>query len=147
MKVILKADVKNVGKKGEVVDVSDGYATNFLIKRGLAIVQNKANLNDLNKQKEEERLKDLKAREEANHLKEKLKNIEVIFHEKAGIEGRLHHAITAKMIEDKLNKDFNIQIDKKNFKNFAPIKALGEVKIEVILYKDITTRINIQVIE
>ena len=55
MKVILIADVKNVGKKGEVVDVSEGYATNFLIKKRLAILQNKANLNDLNKQKEEEK--------------------------------------------------------------------------------------------
>ena len=59
MKVILIADVKNVGKKGDVVDVSEGYATNFLIKKHLAILQNKANLNDLNKKKEEEKKLDL----------------------------------------------------------------------------------------
>ena len=59
MKVILVADVKNVGKKGDVVDVSEGYATNFLIKKRLAILQNKANLNDLNKQKEEAKKLDI----------------------------------------------------------------------------------------
>ena len=69
MKVILIADVKNVGKKGEVVDVSEGYATNFLIKKRLAILQNKANLNDLNKQKEEEKRLDIANREKAMNLK------------------------------------------------------------------------------
>ena len=147
MKVILKVDVKNVGKKNEVVEVSDGYANNFLIKKGLAIMQNKANLNDLNKQKEEERQKDLQAREQALILKEKFKDIAVVFEEKAGLEGRLHHAITAKMIEEKLKNDFNIEIDKKNFKNFAPIKALGEFKLELTLYKDITTKLNIEIKE
>ena len=71
MKVILTADVKNVGKKGEVVDVSEGYATNFLIKKRLAILQNKANLNDLNKQKEEEKRLDIANREKAMNLKNK----------------------------------------------------------------------------
>ena len=82
MKVILKVDVKNVGKKNEVVEVSDGYANNFLIKKGLAIMQNKANLNDLNKQKEEERQKDLQAREQALILKEKFKDITVVLKKK-----------------------------------------------------------------
>lgn len=147
MKVILKVDVKNVGKKGEIVEVSDGYANNFLLKRGLAILQNKSNLNDLNKQKEEEKQKDLKAREEASILKEKLKDVVVVFHEKAGLEGRLHHAITAKMIEDKLFNDFSLKVDKKNFKNFAPIKALGDVKVEVVLYKDIISKLNVRIEE
>ena len=79
MKVILIADVKNVGKKGEVVDVSEGYATNFLIKKGLAILQNKANLNDLNKKKEEEKKLDMQNRQVAMQQLEKLKGIVVIF--------------------------------------------------------------------
>ena len=80
MKVILIADVKNVGKKGDVVDVSEGYATNFLIKKRLAVLQNKANLNDLNKQKEEEKRIDMQKRQEAADLKNKLQKIVVVFY-------------------------------------------------------------------
>ena len=107
MKVILIADVKNVGKKGDVVDVSEGYATNFLIKKRLAILQNKANLNDLNKQKEEEKKLDIQSRQTAMELKEKLKGIVVIFKEHAGTEGRLHSAITSKMLEAKMANEYN----------------------------------------
>ena len=147
MKVILIADVKNVGKKGEVVDVSEGYATNFLIKKRLAILQNKANLNDLNKQKEEEKRLDIAKREEAVNLKNKLTGVVVIFKEHAGTEGRLHSAITSKMLEEKLLKEHNIKVDKKNFKNFMPIKATGKATVDVVLYKDILGKINIEVVE
>lgn len=147
MKVILIADVKNVGKKGDVVDVSEGYATNFLIKKRLAILQNKANLNDLNKQKEEEKKLDMENRQVAMQQLEKLKGIVVIFKEHAGTEGRLHSAITAKMLEAKLNDEFSLKVDKKNFKNYTPIKAIGKATVDVILYKDIVGRINIEVVE
>ena len=147
MKVILIADVKNVGKKGEVVEVSEGYATNFLIKKRLAILQNKANLNDLNKQKEEEKRLDIANREKAMNLKNKLNTITVVFKEHPGTEGRLHSAITSKMLEEKLDKEFQIKVDKKNFKNFAPIKAIGKVTIDVVLYKDIIGKINIEIKE
>jgi len=147
MKVILIADVKNVGKKGDVVDVSEGYATNFLIKKRLAVLQNKANLNDLNKQKEEEKRIDMQKRQEAADLKNKLQKIVVVFYENAGMEGRLHSAITSKMLEEKLDKEFQIKVDKKNFKNFAPIKAIGKVTIDVVLYKDIIGKINIEIKE
>lgn len=147
MKVILIADVKNVGKKGDVVDVSEGYATNFLIKKRLAILQNKANLNDLNKQKEEEKKLDIQNRQIAMELKEKLKGIVVIFKEHAGTEGRLHSAITSKMLEAKLANEYNLKVDKKNFKNYMPIKAVGKATVDVVLYKDIVGRINIEVLE
>ena len=147
MKVILVADVKNVGKKGEVVDVSEGYATNFLIKKRLAILQNKANLNDLNKQKEEEKKLDMQNRQNAMELKEKLKGVVVIFKEHAGTEGRLHSAITSKMLEAKLANEYNLKVDKKNFKNYMQIKAIGKATVDVVLYKDIVGRINIEVLE
>lgn len=143
MKVILLQDVKNVGKKGQVVDVAEGYANNFLVKKGLAVLQNKANLMELNKKKEEERKLDIAMSEKAIDLREKLKNIVLSFKESAGTENRLHHAITAKMIEDKLLKEYQIEVDKKNFKNFTPIKCLGKATIEVVLYKDIVGKINL----
>ena len=147
MKVILVADVKNVGKKGEVVEVSEGYATNFLLKKRLAILQNKANLNDLNKKKEEEKKLDIANREKAMNLKNKLTGITVIFKEHAGTEGRLHSAITSKMLEEKLAKEYDVVVDKKNFKNYAPIKAIGKATVEVVLYKDIVGKINIEILE
>lgn len=147
MKVILLQDVKNVGKKNEVIEVSDGYANNFLIKKGLAVAQTKGTLNELNKLKEEERKRDIQNREQAMLLKEKLKNIHLLFEESAGKEGKLHHAITAKMIEEQLKNQYGIVIDKKNIKNFVPLKAVGEAIFEVVLYKDITAKIEIEVIE
>lgn len=147
MKVILIKDVKNVGKKGDVVDVSEGYATNFLIKQGFAILQNKSNLNDLNRQKDEAKKIDMEKRQEAMELKSKLQSIVIIFKEHAGIEGRLHSAITSRMIEDELRNKFNIVVDKKNFKNFLPIKAIGKATIDVVLYKDILGKINIEIQE
>lgn len=147
MKVILISDVKNVGKKGDVVEVSEGYGNNFLIKKHLAVLQNKANLNELNKQKEEERKLDLENRENAMKLKEQLSKIEVVFKEQVGSEERLHNAITAKMVEEKVLADFNLKVDKKNFKNFTPIKVLSDVVVEVVLYKDIIGKFKVAVIE
>lgn len=147
MKVILVKDVKNVGKKGDVVDVAEGYANNFLIKQGFAVLQNKANLNDLNRQKELERKEDLASREQALSLKEKLQKTLVVFKSNAGLEGRLHSAITAKMVEDDLKEKHDIIIDKRNIKNFTPIKCLGKVTFDVVLYKDIVGKINIEVVE
>ena len=74
-------------------------------------------------------------------------NIVVVFKTQAGLEGRLHNAITSKMLEDELNNIYNIKVDKKNFKNFMPIKALGKATVDVILYKDIIGKINIEVVE
>lgn len=147
MKVIMIKDVKNVGKKGEIVEVAEGYANNFLIKKGFAINQNKANLNELNRQKEEERKLDLKSRDEALKLKEKLTTLVLTFKEHPGTGGRLHSAITAKMVEEELNKQFSICVDKKNFKNFLPIKCIGKATVDVVLYKEIAGKINIEVVE
>ncbi len=145
MKVILLKDVKGVGKKNDIVEVSDGYANNFLIKKGLAIMQNKSALNDLTKLKDEERKLDTQMRQNALAIKEKLKNIHLIFEEKAGQEGKLHHAITAKMIEDELKLKHNITIDKRNIKNFVPLKCVGEAIFDVYLYRDISAKISITI--
>lgn len=111
------------------------------------MLKTKGTLNELNKLKEEERKRDIQNREQAMQLKEKLKNIRLLFEEPAGKEGKLHHAITAKMIEEQLKNQYGIVIDKKNIKNFVPLKAVGEAIFEVVLYKDITAKIEIEVIE
>lgn len=146
MKVILVQTVNKVGKKGEIVEVSDGYANNFLLKRNLAVMYNKESINALNKTKEEEKQKDLQARELANNSKESLKNLVVKFNRSVGSENRLHNAITAKNIEEELAKQHGIAVDKKNFKNFMPIKVAGKFVVEIILYKDIVGKINVEII-
>ena len=147
MKVILLEDVKKVGKKGSIVEVSDGYGTNFLIPRKLAVLATKTSLEikkvqDDNKAKEEEIKK-----EKAIELKTKI--IELVLELKAGIgkEGKLFGAISSKEIVEEYKKQFNIELDKRKFINFNPINTLGYVKIEIELYKDIIGVITVHVSE
>ncbi len=146
MKVILLKDVAKVGKKDDIVDVSEGYATNFLIKRGLALNYNKSSLNDLNRKKEEERKNDLKQREEAIALKAKMETIVLTFNVPTNDNEHLHHAITSKMIEAEYKEKYDITINKQNIKNFVPLKATGEATFKVVLYKDIIGQIHINVV-
>ncbi len=146
MKVILLKDVAKVGKKDDIVDVSEGYATNFLIKKGLAQNYNKSSLNDLNHKKEEERKLDLKKREEAMELKTKIEKIILTFEVSSNNKEQLHHAITSKMIENEFKEKYDITIDKHNIKNFTPLKTTGEATFKVVLYKEIIAQIHINVI-
>ena len=147
MKVILLEDVKKVGKKGSIVEVSDGYGANFLIPRKLAVLVTKTSLEikktqDDNKAKEEELKK-----ERAIELKGKIKDLVVELKAGTGKEGKLFGAISSKEIVDEYKKQFKIEIDKRKFINFNPINALGYVKIEIELYKDVIGVITVHVSE
>ena len=147
MKVILLEDVKKVGKKGSIVEVSDGYGANFLIPRKLAVLVTKTSLEikktqDDNKAKEEELKK-----ERAIELKGKIKDLVVELKAGTGKEGKLFGAISSKEIVDEYKKQFNIELDKRKFINFNPINALGYVKIEIELYKDVIGVITVHVSE
>jgi len=147
MRVILLEDVKKVGKKGSIVDVSDGYGANFLIPRKLAVLATKTSLEikkvqDDNKAKEE----DLK-KERAIALKEKIKDLVVEIKVGTGKEGKLFGAISSKEIVEEYKKQFDIELDKRKFINFNPIGALGYTKIQVELYKDVIGVITVHVSE
>ena len=147
MKVILLEDVKKVGKKGSIVDVSDGYGANFLIPRKLAVLATKTSLEikktqDDNKAKEEEIKK-----EKAIELKDKIKNLVVELKEGTGKEGKLFGAVSSKEIVDEYKKQFDIELDKRKFINYNPITALGYTKVEVELYKDVIGVITVHVSE
>lgn len=146
MKVILLADVKSVGKKGEVVNASDGYARNFLFPRKLAQEATEANMNVLNQKKEAERRKKLAETEAAQKQADELKGKEVKIMAKSGESGRLFGSITSKDIADALSAQYKINVDKKKIV-IETIRTLGTYEAEVKLYPEISTKIKVVIAE
>lgn len=147
MKVIFLKDVKGKGKKGEVKEVADGYAHNFLFKKGLAIEANQANLSALQAQKRKE--EKLAAEELANakKLKEQLEKMVVEFTAKAGEGGRLFGSITSKQIAETLQKVHNIKVDKRKIELEDAIRSLGYTKVPVKLHSEVTATLTVHVKE
>ena len=144
MKVILLKDVKKQGKKDQIIDVSDGYANNFLIKQGLAVPCNQVNKNRLEKElKYKEDALEAKIAE-CEELKKKLEKVEVSFVAKTGKDGRMFGSISSKQIADELkNKGFDI--DKKIIKCDHPIDTLGTHIVDIELHKKVNAKINVHV--
>ncbi|MGM9974511.1 MAG: 50S ribosomal protein L9 [Clostridiaceae bacterium] len=142
MKVILLSDVKNLGKKGEVVNTSDGYARNFLFPRKLAQEATAENLHILNAKKETERRKKLAEIEEAQRIAEKLKNKEIKITTKTGDNGRLFGAITSKDVAELINKEYGTAIDKKKIV-MDTLKLVGSYDIEVKIYPEVSTKMKV----
>lgn len=135
MKVILTADVKKLGKKGETVTVSDGYGANYLIPKGLAKLSTEANQRELAKDNAAEaaRQKELKA--EAEEIAKRLEHINVEFKAKVGSDGRMFGSISPKEIEQGLFEQWGIRIDKRKFVDKYPANALGFTRLKIELYK------------
>ena len=133
MKVILKQDVKGLGKKESMVEVSDGYARNFLMPRNLAVEASATNINVMKTRKEAEKTKKDRELAQAKELAEKIKDINVMIRTKAGESGKLFGSITSKDIADKLKADFKLDIDKKKIVLEDALKSLGTTKLEVKL--------------
>ncbi len=146
MKVILLADVKGQGKKGELCNVSDGYARNFLFPKNLAVEANSAAMAEL---KSREDAKNHHKQEEINAAKalaEKLNGKSVNIKAKAGASGKLFGAVTSKEIVQQLNKDFGTEIDRKKM-SVADIKSYGSYTAEIKLHTGIVAKITVNVTE
>ena len=135
MKIILLADVKGVGKKGMTVDAKDGFAKNFLIPRGLAVISTDSNQKILAKNNAEEDARQQALKKEAEELAKRLEHINVEFKAKVGSDGRMFGAISPKQIEEGLNAQWNIIIDKRKFIDKYPANALGYTRLKIELYK------------
>ena len=145
MKIILLADIKNVGKKGQVVNAADGYARNFLFPRKLAQEATEDNLHIINQKKDNERKNKLAEVEEAQALAEKLKGKEIKLTAKSGDTGRLFGAITNKDMAEAIKKQYDIDIDKKKIV-MDTIKQVGVFEVEVKLYAEVSTKMKAVII-
>ncbi len=146
MKVILKADIKGVGKKNEIINVSDGYVRNFLFPKNLAVEANNENMAKLKAQKESNQYKKDVEKEEAKKLADKLTKIMVTIKVKAGENGKIFGGVSAKEIADNLEKEHKIKIDKKKIDLKEAIKTLGMQNVNVKLYDGVNGTIKVNVI-
>ena len=144
MKVILLQDVKAQGKKGEVINVSDGYARNFLFPKNLAKVADAQVLTELKNKEEATAFREAEDRKIALELKKQLENIVVSFQSTGGADGRLYGAITSKDLSIKLETEHKIKIDKKKIE-IGNIKVAGEYTAEIKLYREISATVKILV--
>ncbi|MED3964389.1 50S ribosomal protein L9 [Niallia taxi] len=147
MKVIFLKDVKGKGKKGEVKNVADGYAQNFLLKQGLAVEANAGAVSTLNAQKKKEEKLAADELEEAKALKGKVEKLTVELTAKSGEGGRLFGSITSKQIADELKKKHQIKIDKRKIDLNDAIRSLGVTKVAVKLHQEVTATLNVHVKE
>lgn len=145
MKVILTADVKSQGKKGDVINVSDGYANNFLIKKGLAVAANNENMNILKQKNASEEHKKQVELDNAKELKEKLEGKEVILKTKAGEGGKLFGSVTSMDIADAVKSSLKIEVDKRKVLLKENIKTAGIYEVEIKLHKDVATKIKVNI--
>jgi large subunit ribosomal protein L9 len=146
MKVIFLQDVKGQGKKGEIKDVSEGYANNYLIPRGLAKLATEGNLKSLEAQKQAEARRKDKEKEQAQRLAERIAALTLRIKAKAGEGGRLFGSITSKQIAEELEK-LNITVDKRKIELTEPIRSLGVSQVPIKLYPEVVAVLKVEVTE
>ena len=145
MKVILLQDVKKIGKKGDVIEASDGYARNFLFPRKLAQEATDANMHILNNKKENERKQKLAELEAAQKLAGELKGKEIKITAKTGENGKLFGAITSKDVAQLIKEQYKVDIDKKKIV-MDTIKVAGNYEIDVKLYPEVSTKMKVIIV-
>ncbi|SHH31043.1 50S ribosomal protein L9 [Tepidibacter thalassicus] len=147
MKVILLKDIKGTGKKGDVINVSDGYARNYLFPRNLAKEATKGNLKVLNDQKTAQRLREEREFEKAKELGKEMEKITLTLYSKAGEGGRLFGSVTSKDIALELKKKHKIDVDKRKVLLDEPIRCLGARYVEIKIHPKVVTKIRVDVKE
>lgn len=147
MKVILLEDVKNVGKKGNIINAKDGYARNFLFPKNLAIEATPTNLKNLEYNKKLQEQKEQEVFEEAKKTEEELQKVTVVIKTKVGEHGKLFGSITTKEIAEQLESTNNLNIDKRKLELDEPIKSVGEYFVKVKLHSKVTAKVKVVVTE
>ena len=147
MKVILQQDVRGQGKKGQLVEVSDGYARNFLLPKKLAVVATAENLNTMKQQEKARKAQEAAEKAEAEATAKKLEGLMVKIPAKAGEGGRLFGAVTAKEVSEALADQFGVNIPKARLVLDEPIKSCGGYQIRAKLGYEVTGTVNVVVVE
>ena len=147
MKVILKQDVRGKGKKGQMIEVAEGYARNFLLPKGLAIPATADAVNTMNLQAKAKAKADAEAKAEAMAVAEKLKGCQVKIAAKGGAEGKLFGAVTSAAIADALKAQYDMDVDSKKLVIDEPIKSYGTYQVKAKLGYEINGIVNVLVVE
>ena len=146
MKVILKENIKSIGKKDEIVNVSDGYARNYLFVKGLAVEATSANLAKLKTKKDAENYKKNVEKESAKKQAEKLGKIRLQFKVQTGENGKIFGGVSSKEIAEKLEKEYKIKVNKKKIELDGAIKNLGITPVSIRLYEGVIGTVKIETV-
>lgn len=146
MKVIFTKDLKKVAKKGDIKEVKDGYAENFLIKNKYAVPYNEKNISNLKEKAKEELEEEKRLVEEATKLKQELEKLTLVFKVKTGEHDRVFGSISTKQIKEELLKK-GYKIDKKQFNLTTSLQSLGFHKVEIVLYKNVVGELKVQLVK
>jgi len=147
LKVILLEDVKKLGKKGDLVDVSDGYARNFLFPRNLAKEATEGSLKQLKQEKDALAKKKQKELEQAKELAKVLSNTTVTLKVKAGEQGKLFGSVTSKDISEALKQQYNLEVDRRKIELQEPIKSVGSYKVDIKLAPEVDAKLSVKIVE
>ncbi|GAW93714.1 50S ribosomal protein L9 [Calderihabitans maritimus] len=147
MKVILTQDVKKLGRKDDVVEVSDGYGRNYLLPRGLAVEATPENLKKLEKKKEAQERQYKLELEQARKLADKIAQSAVEIRTKVGEKGKLFGSVTSKEIASALERELGIKVDKRKIELPEPIKAIGKYSVNIKLHPEVEAKVEVNVIE
>ena len=142
MEVIFIKDLKNQGKKGEIKEVKDGYAKNFLIKSGYAVQKTETSSKILEKEKAQEKAQDIENIKQAEKIKEQIEKEVIKFKVKTGAQDKVFGSVSAKQIKEELDKKYKINKNQINLKN--PLSSLGFHNVEIILYKNIKANLKVE---
>ena len=146
MKVILLADVKGTGNKEEIVNVSDGYARNFLFPKKLAVEATPGAAKEIERKKAAERQRELEHRNEADAKARTLRGKVITVRAKAGAQGRLYGSITGQEVADALNAQYQVNVDKRKIELSETIRSVGDYEAVIKLYPEISAKMNLRVV-
>ena len=146
MKVILLQDVKSLGKKGDVIEASDGYARNFLFPKNLAVEANAENMSKLKGMQDSKAFKKSQEKEEAERIADKLSKILLKIKVKSGANGKIFGGVSSKEIAENLEKQYQIKVDKKKIDLKDTIKTLGTFNVDIKLFEGVVGKVKIDVV-
>ena len=146
MKVILKTDIKGVGKKDQIINASDGYARNFLFPKNLAVEANAENMSKLKAKQDSNAFKKSQEKEEAEKISDKLSKIQLKIKVKSGANGKIFGGVSSKEIAENLEKQYQIKVDKKKIDLKETIKTLGIITVDIKLFEDVIGKVKVDII-
>ena len=146
MKVVLRADVDNLGNKGDIVDVADGYARNFLVPRGLALKATAGSQKQADAMRRNREVRDARDREAAQALAAQFEGRTITIKARAGAEGRLFGSVTSVDVADAVHKQTGAEIDRRKINLDEPLKELGTVELPLRLHTDVVATLTVDVV-